>query len=267
MNEKPQLIELIQNKAKMVAMLAPSFPIVYDYPQIIGKLRALGFEYITEVTIGAKKTNEQVAELLKANPQGRYITSPCPSFVRLVRKRYPHLVPFLAFQADSPMIANARIVKEKYPGYRPVFIGPCLQKKLESSEDYPYLEILVVTYKELDEIFQQFNIVDKPEYANDAFDMAEKTTRIYPTDGGLTDTSGARSLLKDEEIRVVSGWKNFESALAEFESNKTIRLLDVLFCEGGCIHGPGIVSTLSVEERKNKVLDYAKREDIVQKTL
>jgi len=33
--------------------------------------------------------------------------------------------------------------------------------------------------------------------------------------------------------------------------------LDILFCEGGCIGGPGIKSTLNTEERKKKILDYA----------
>lgn len=228
-------------------------------------MRALGFQYIVEVTVGAKQTNREVVELLKANPQGRYITSPCPGFVRLIRHRFPALVPFLAFQADSPMVAAARIVRERYPGYRPVFIGPCIQKKLEASEDYPDLEIVVITYKELNDLFTQFNIPEG-QYPNEAFDMAEASTRIYPTDGGLTHTSGADSLLNPDEIRIVSGWKNFESAIKEFQENTKIRLLDVLFCDGGCISGPGVASTLTVEERKNKVLEFAKRQDIVDRS-
>ncbi|PIV10926.1 hypothetical protein COS50_02950, partial [Candidatus Roizmanbacteria bacterium CG03_land_8_20_14_0_80_35_26] len=85
----------------------------------------------------------------------------------------------------------------------------------------------------------------------------EKSTRIYPIDGGLTDSSGAKNLLTPEEIRTVSGWKNCELALQEFEQNKKIRLLDVLFCDGGCIMGPGIESKLTLEERKKKILAYA----------
>ena len=43
----------------------------------------------------------------------------------------------------------------------------------------------------------------------------------------------------------------------EFADNPKIRFVDILFCEGGCINGPGITSALPVNERKNKVLEYA----------
>lgn len=255
MNEVEELSGLVERKEKIVAMLAPSFPIVYDYPQIITRLKQLGFSYVVEVAAGAKKTNEAVAKLLVENPKSRFITSPCASFVRFVRKKYPELLKYLAFQADSPMVATAKIVAEKYPGYRPVFIGPCIVKKLEASEDHPELNILVLTYKELDMVFAHFHI-ENPITSQDKFDVEEKITRIYPVDGGLTDSSGVRNILKDDEIMIVSGWKNCDAALLKFTYNQKIRLLDILFCEGGCINGAGIVSDLSLANRKQKVLNY-----------
>jgi len=258
MNEVNKLAELIKNKSKLVAMLAPSFPIVYQYPQIVTRLKKLGFSYVVEVAVGAKKTNEAVVNLLINNPKGRFITSPCASFVRYIRTKHPDLIPYLAFQADSPMIATTKIVAEKYPGYQPVFIGPCIVKKREASEDYPQLNIIVITYKELDELFSQFNITQINEPTSDVFDLSETSTRIYPFDGGLTYTSGAKNLLKEEEIRIVSNWKNIEIVLEEFKTNSTIRFIDVLFCDGGCINGPGIVSPLSTEERKQKIIEFQK---------
>ncbi len=257
MHEVARLIELLHQKAKLVAMLAPSFPIVYAYPEIISQLKQLGFTYFTEVAAGAKKTNEQVLKLLQDDPHTRIITSPCASFARLVSARYPRLLPFLTFQADSPMVATAKIVKEKYPACQLVFIGPCVAKKFESSEDHPELDILVLTYKELEVVLKEFNIKAASLRANDVFDLMEPSTRIYPYDGGLTQTSGVRAVLKDDEIRIVSGWKNCEAALSEFEKNPRIRLLDILFCEGGCINGPGIVSGLTLEERKKKIDEFA----------
>ncbi len=259
MNEVFQLTDLLNKKAKLVAMLAPSFPVVYEYPQIVSRLKQLGFSHVVEVAAGAKRTNEAVVKLLKEDPKSRFITSPCPSFVRLIKTKHPQLLPYLALKADSPMIATARIVKEKYPDCQPVFIGPCIAKKLESSEDYPELNILVLTYKELDAVFSAFHVSEASIQAHDGFDIAEQGTRIYPTDGGLTESSGIRNILKDEEIRIVSGWKNCETALAEFEKNPKIRLLDILFCEGGCINGPGIVSALPLEERRKKIMEFSVR--------
>ena len=259
MNHVAICTDLLKQKAKLVAMLAPAFPVVYEYPRIVARLRALGFPYVLEVSAGATRTNEAVFALYRDNPQGRYITSPCAGFVRMVRAQHPRFVPYLALKADSPTVATARIAREKYPGYRPVFIGPCLAKKLESSEDYPDLNILVLTFRELDAIFQQFSIGEDAGQPDAAFDVAAPETRIYPLDGGLTITSGIKSILKDEEIRIVSGWQNLPKALEEFEKNPKIRLLDILFCDGGCISGPGIASKLTPGERKKKVLEFSAR--------
>ena len=249
--------KLLEKKEHLVAMVAPSFPIMYESAEIITKLKSLGFEYVVEVSAGAKRTNEAVAKLLMENPTSRFITSPCASFVRYIRTKHPEYLKYLAFQADSPMVATAKMVREKYPNYRPVFIGPCMVKKLEASEDYPELEMIVITYKELEQMLKDKNLTSLPINSKDTFDISEGPTRIYPFDGGLTDSSGIRDVLKDEEIRIVSGYKNCENLLTEFKANTVIRFVDILFCEGGCINGPGITSALSLNDRKIKIQEYA----------
>lgn len=255
-NETDELLGLLSQKAPLVAMLAPSFPVVYDYPAIVGKLKRVGFSYVVEVAAGAQRTNEQVVELLKRNPQSRYITSPCASFSRVVRQKYPQLMRYLAFTADSPMAATAKIVKEKYPGHKPVFIGPCIAKKLEAKEDYPELNILVLTYKEMAEVFSKLGTVGDPADTQSDFDIKGSQTRLYPISGGLTESSKIKDFLADDTIEVVSGWQNCQEALERFLKNGDIRLLDILFCEGGCINGPGIVSPLSLEERRQRVSTF-----------
>ncbi|MDO8610717.1 MAG: [Fe-Fe] hydrogenase large subunit C-terminal domain-containing protein [bacterium] len=258
MNDIEKVIDLINKKTKLVAMIAPSFPIMFEPSVLIDKLKQIGFSYVVEVAVGAKKTNEGVIELFTEHPESRYITSPCASFTRFIRTKHPEFLPYLVFKkVDSLMIAITRIVKEKYPDYQPIFIGPCIVKKLEAKDDYPELGIIVITYKELLTIFEKLNISNPEGYQNETFDMIEPSTRIYPTDGGLTNSSGVRKLLLQDEIRIVSGWQNCENALIEFKENPKIKLLDILFCEGGCINGPGVLSTLSIDERKNKIREYA----------
>ena len=128
---------------------------------------------------------------------------------------------------------------------------------MEASEDYPELEMIVLTYKELEVLLKEKNLSTLPTNPQDTFDVSEGRTRIYPFDGGLTESSGIHSILKDEEIRIVSGYKNCEAILKEFESNTKIRFVDILFCEGGCINGPGVISNLSLAERKKKIEEYA----------
>lgn len=257
MSDSDKLISLLKNKEKLVAMIAPSFPIMYEAKELVSKLKSIGFSYVVEVSVGAKETNQQAVNILKNNPNTRFITSPCPSFVRFIRSKHPELLHYLALEVDSPMTATAKIVKTKWPGYKPVFIGPCVVKKLEAKEDHPDLDILVLTYKEIEGVFKELNVDKQKIENNDSFDLTEKTTRIYPIDGGLTDSSGAKSLLTPDQVKIVSGWNNCENSLKEFEENKNIRLLDVLFCDGGCIMGPGIQSNLKLVERKEKILNYA----------
>jgi iron only hydrogenase large subunit-like protein len=258
MNDIERCCALFRKKTPLVALLAPSFPVVYSYPGIVARLKKLGFRAVIEVSAGAVKTNEQVIALLKKNPHARFISSPCAGFVRMVRKDYPQLIPFLAMAADSPMIAAARIAKEKYPDCQSVFIGPCFAKKLEAAEDYPDLQILVLTYKELDAVFDAFRIGEDVDTTGTAFDVAAAATRTYPLDGALTQTSGLSGILRDEEIRIISGYKKIPAVLEEFQRNPKIRFVDVLFCENGCANGPGIISTLSFEERKQRILQYQK---------
>jgi iron only hydrogenase large subunit-like protein len=256
MNEIDTLTQALKDKKKLVAMLAPSFPIVFSYPAIISTLKKLGFSYVVEVSVGAKKTNEELLELLKNNPDKRYITSPCPTVVRMIRKQMPQYEKYLAYEVDSPMIATAKICQEKYPDCQPVFIGPCLVKKLEAKEDHPELNILVITYADLSQLLTRFNI--KEEAGNhDKFDIAEPgLTRIYALDGGLSHSSGLLNKLQESEVKIVSGWKNCLEAIKDFDTNPKIRLLDILFCDGGCIGGPGIKSALTADERKKKIMDY-----------
>lgn len=258
MDEVDSLIQALTAKKKLVAMIAPSFPIMFAYPGIITSLKKLGFSYFVEVAVGAKKTNEELLELMNKNPNSKYITSPCPTIVRMVRQKMPEYAKYFTTGVDSPMVATAKICAEKYPGYQPVFIGPCIVKKLEAKEDFPELNILVITYEELKQVFSHFKIeIDTQGNEGDKFDVAETgLTRIYPVDGGLSHSSGVMQKFTGGEVRVVSGWKNCPQAIKDFDQDPKARLLDILFCEGGCIGGPGIKSELNVEQRKQRILDY-----------
>lgn len=250
-------LELLEKKEKMVAMLAPSFPIDFSYPEIVGKLKRLGFSHVVELSIGAIETNNQLLELVKNNPGKKFITNPCPSIVRLIKTKFPNLVQYIT-DIDSPMSATAKIVLEKYPGFRPVFIGPCISKKNEASEDHPNLGIIALTFKEINGVFKMKNIVDEPNDFHASFDVIAPKTRLYPISGGLAESACLKDYLADEEYSVVSGIKNVMESLEKFSKDEKVKVLDILFCEGGCIGGPGIMSSSSPKERRQKVISHWK---------
>jgi iron only hydrogenase large subunit-like protein len=255
MNDAEHLIDFLTKQEHLVAMLAPSFPVVFDYPDIIKRLKRLGFTQVLEVSAGAEVTNAQVIMALKSDKRARFITSPCASAVRLIRKKYPHLEKYLAYKVDSPMVATAKIAHHKWPDAHVVFIGPCIVKKLEASEDHPDLNILVLTYKEINDVFKKVQL-NESKVIEQLFDLENSNTRLYPISGGLAQSSGVKEILSEDEIQVISGWKNCAEALDHFENNTTVRLLDILFCDGGCISGPGIESALSLDERRSRIIAY-----------
>ncbi len=252
--ELNQLKELLATGEKLTAMLAPSFPIDFSYPEIVGKLKRLGFSHVVEVARGAVDTNKQVVDYLKNNPEKRVITSPCFSCTGYIKSKRPDLIPYLS-TADSPMKATAKIVEEKFPGTKAVFIGPCLTKRLEAGS-YSQPEILVITFQELGELFKLWKIKESTEDLTARFDLLEEKTRLYPISGGLCQSAGVHEILAEDQFQMVSGLANLEKALDEFAKNKNIRLLDILFCDGGCINGPGIVSSANVEERRHKIIKF-----------
>lgn len=253
--EAQELLKLLDKKEKLVAILAPSFIIDFKYPEIIGMLKHLGFKYVAEVARGAEETNKQLLALKKLHPDRRYITSPCPNVVRLIRNKYPNLVQYLT-KIDSPMSATAKIAEKKYPGYRVVHFSPCLVKKLEAKEDFPQLNILALTYQDLDKIFKIRKIRPSGKKSKDKFDIIGGHARLYPVSGGLSQSAGITQNLTDDEYDVISGPALVNKVLQEFESKPELKVLDILNCDGGCINGPGMVSKESLDKKRQKVITF-----------
>lgn len=130
-------MKLLNNDSKVAAIVAPSFPAEFqeltDYRELIGMIRAIGFDYVLEVAFGADLVADRFKKLVGGNDE-YYISSDCPSIVNYVKYYHPSLVDNLA-PVVSPMVAMSRVVKTMYgKDTNVVFIGPCIAKKAESSE-------------------------------------------------------------------------------------------------------------------------------------
>ncbi len=247
------------NGEKYLCMLAPSFVSMYEYPDIVYRLRALGFQKVVEVTFGAKMTNSNYYELLKERKDERtWIASPCPTLVNLVRTKYPHLVPNLV-PVHSPMGSMALICRKHFPGYKIVFVGPCITKKLEAKELGSIDEVL--TFKELNDLFVRYNIPEKigdPKYCITFDKLYNDYTKVYPLSGGLSQTLQYGDILRKRDILVTDGIKNILKVLDGFKEGKykDYKFLDILSCEGGCVNGPCMDYQYSLKERIRRVKKY-----------
>lgn len=57
-------------------------------------------------------------------------SSCCPAFVDYVEKNFPEQAHLIS-ETPSPMVMAARYIKQRDPGGKVVFIGPCVAKKKE----------------------------------------------------------------------------------------------------------------------------------------
>ena len=111
----------------MVAIVAPSILAQFSAPieNVYGAIKAMGFAEVVEVAQGAMETTRREAEELKeklAEGQPFMTTSCCPSYVELANKHIPDMKKYIS-HTGSPMYYTARIVKEKYPNAKIVFVA------------------------------------------------------------------------------------------------------------------------------------------------
>lgn len=230
--------ELLKSEMKIAACIAPSFPAEFtefpDHRILVGMIRDLGFNYVTEVAFGADMVAREYENLLKTSTGHGQISSDCPAIVYFIRHYHPDLVGNLAPIA-SPMLAMTRIMKKKYgKDLKVVFIGPCFAKKAETEEIDE-----VLTFRELREMFQEKGI----SYENSrpsGFDAPVSWKgAIFPISRGLYFTANSTETIPEEQVVVAEGRVNFKEAVREFEEglirNKNLMLL----CCEGCIMGPG----------------------------
>jgi len=256
------VLKALSKKTKIVVMLAPSFVAEFNYPNIISHLKQAGFDKVVELTFGAKLVNKEYHQLLEScNTKKDYfwISSVCPGMVELIKNKYPklrkNLIPIV-----SPMIATARLCKKIYPQHKILFISPCNMKKIEAknnSKDVDY----VLDYQELREIFKKLNInpdkkikLKRPVHFDKFYN---DYTKIYPLAGGLSKTAHLRGIVGANDTEIIDGICQVEAFLKN--PDNSIKFLDANFCIGGCIGGPCLSKTISLDEKKKRVLKYVRK--------
>ncbi len=244
-------------KQKIIAMLAPSFVIEFEYPEIISQLKDLGFEKVTELTFGAKMINREYHKQLKTSEK-LLIASVCPRIAETIIEKCPMFKENVA-KIDSPMIATAKICKKFYPEYKTCFLSPCFAKKIEAHNS-DYVDY-AITYQELKQLISLNNGKNNYKISFDRF--YNDYTKIYPIAGGLSKTAHLNGIIKKGQEKIIDGIQDVEKFLNK--PDKKIKFLDVTFCKGGCIGGPCITNKLTIKQKDKKILDYlavSKREEI-----
>lgn len=251
---------------KVVALLAPSFPAAFSNIQpkiLVGALKQIGFSSVLEVSYGAELINVLYKKAIEGrDPKHRekpLIATTCPAIVEYIEKYIPELIPKLA-KIVSPMIATGKVAKKLWgKNCKTVFIGPCIAKKKERQRER-YAEIIdeVLTFQELQNIFERENISWAKIQPADFDKPHPGLAKIYPLSGGLIRSAGLNYDLLSNSFIFTDGKKNVVRLL-EYLKKGTIdaHLIDMLFCEG-CINGPAIGNEINFFKKKQKIVEFAK---------
>lgn len=229
-------IKQLLKKHKVIASVAPSFISGFDvnsfetFKLALGKL---GFDLAEETAVGAKLVTDEYRKLLESNKLKNLISSACPAVNRMIQLYYSDALSFLA-PVDSPMIAHAKIIKNKYPDHKIVFIGPCIAKKREARECG--LIDGVLTFEDLEILFKEKNIILSEIAEIEGLGVQQKNSaRFYPISRGIIKSFD--NYVDGYEFVAVDGVEKVSEVLSNI-SELSGMFLELSGCEYSCVNGP-----------------------------
>ena len=232
---------------KVYAIVAPSISSQFSYAklgQVISGLKQLGFYTVVEAALGADMVAQ--AESRELAEKGFLTSSCCPAFVAYIKKAFPQFLPYVSHNL-SPMATIAQYIKDKEPGVKTVFIGPCTAKKAEAQLESvkPYIDA-VLTFEELQALFDSRDL-DLSALPEDLLDNASYFGRIFARSGGLSDAvaEGLKEQQIDFDLNACAcdGIEACRMALLKKSRNALdANFIEGMACIGGCIGGAGCLT-------------------------
>lgn len=232
---------------KVYALVAPSFSGQFGYAkigQIVTAIKAIGFDEVVEVALGADMVADKEAKELAE--KGFLTSSCCPAFVSYIEKNFPMLKDNISGNL-SPAGTIAKFLKEKDPTCKTVFIGPCTAKKSEfQRKEYAGLIDSVITFEELQALIDSKN-VDVNSLAETELSNASFYGRIFARSGGLAEAvaqamkeSGSSFELKPVSCSGIEECK--KALLLASKGMLPKNFIEGMACAGGCINGAGCIT-------------------------
>ncbi len=266
-----QVIAAIRSGAEVIACVAPAFVGQYGGRGEVGKLRAafkmLGFSGMTEVAIGADLCALQESEdFLEEVPDELPFmgTSCCPAWSSMAKMDFPEYANCISM-ALTPMTLTARLVRERHPEAKIVFVGPCSAKKLEAMRTSVRSEVdFVLTFEEVAGMFEAKGIeyTQITEPMGDDFEDASSDARGFAVAGGVASAvvNAVKRTHPEREVPVV-GAEGLDACRNMMK--QAVKgayhgyLLEGMACPGGCVAGPGTL--LGIRKAQGMIKAYQRR--------
>ena len=258
-------IKMLQSEQKVAAIVDPTisgeFPDILDYRKFVEMIRTLGFDFVLEVSFGVDLVANRYKELLDNFKGKYYLMANCPSLVKFVEKFYPELTENLA-PIVTPMTATAKVARKIYGcDIRVVCFGPCLSAKYDARLFAGDGRVdAVLTFKELRELFDRFNIKEANVEFSDFDPPIGNLGSLYPLPSGFSYASGVSTDLRSGSVVTASGKENMLQAVEEFSKEAdTMKKHFSLFYDQGCLMGPGTTVSSNKFLRRSMVVAYANK--------
>ena len=230
-----------------IALPAPSlygqFKHVVSASQVLEGLLKMGFDDVYEVAEGADIVTRAIRERMRNIDHSHYpvISSACPAIVRLIRVRFPDLIPHI-IDVRQPMEVAAMVAKQEFCKRNDVppeevgcfFITPCAAKMTAIRNPIGHETSAVDGAISMLEIYGLL----AGQLKNTSLNENIANASAYGV--GWANSGGEAAAVCPEHSMSVDGIENVIRVLEEIENDK---LQDLVFfegaaCTGGCVGGP-----------------------------
>ena len=256
-------LDSLQHYDYTVALPAPSlysqFNNLDDVNIVLNGLILMGFDDVFEVSAAAEMVSEATREYIAANYSGTpFISTACPSVVRLIRVKFPNLISNLlpikppiegaAQMAVKKAMEQTGLPREKIGIF---FISPCPSKvtyvKSPLGTDRSEVDRVLAIKDVYPQLISYMQTVDPK-----APDMSE-SGKIGV---GWGRRSGEAGGLFTESYLAADGIENVIRVLEDMEDQKfsNLKFVELNACNGGCVGGVLTVENPYVAEVKLKWL-------------
>ena len=238
------LEDIEQFKIK-VALPAPAlfgqFHNLDDIDYVLTGLRAVGFDYVYEVSRGAELVSEATRKLIRENKLNKpIISSACPAVVRLIKIRFPELcdnvMPLLA-----PMEVAAKMVRREICAMTGAedsdigvfFITPCPAKVTEINSPNHADHSAVNGAIAISQLYPALT------HAMEHLKVVEPIAKSGLIGVGWATSGGEAAAMLGEKYLAADGIENVIRVLEELEDEHIhdVDFIELNACSGGCVGG------------------------------
>lgn len=256
-------LKVLDNYKYTVALPAPSFYAQFnnldDINIVLRALKLMGFDDVYEVSAAAEIVSELSRDYISKHPENApFISTACPSVVRLIQVRFPNLLEHL-IQVNAPVeiaASEARRIAMEKTGLNEsdigiIFISPCPAKVTSVKNPLGCEKSAIDAVIAIKDVYPKI-LPLMVQTANESSELAHsgKIGISWGASGG--EASG---LLLDNYL-AADGIENVINVLEDLEDQKIshLQFIELNACAGGCVGGVLQVENPYVAKSKLKQL-------------